>query len=66
MTDMDTHTREGDSLEATLLDDLHGDMCNGGQEYSSCRPVSLGENTLTVVYMAWCGDCGAAAWEIVA
>lgn len=66
MSDVATHTREGDPLEETLMHDLHGDMCNGGQEYSSCRPVHLADNTLTVVYMTWCGDCGACAWEVVA
>jgi hypothetical protein len=62
-----------------LLDQLHAGGCDG-QEYSACRPVvvpagAFNEPTyadhadrgadLVVVFMAWCGECGAADWEVV-
>lgn len=51
------------SLVRGLLDDRHGPNCSG-QEYSTCRPAPYG-NGFVVVYMEWCGDCGAVDWEYV-
>lgn len=61
-------TREG-MMAMSLLDDLHAQGCDG-TEYSACRPVvvddpRLREQTVEVVYMEWCGECGAADWEYV-
>jgi hypothetical protein len=47
-----------------LLDGLHASGCSG-KEYSTCRPVATEDPTLTVVLMVWCGDCGAAEWDVV-
>ncbi|SHG77421.1 hypothetical protein [Halobaculum gomorrense] len=52
-----------------LLHDLHADGCDG-QEYSACRPVVREDpcepgDRLDVVYMAWCGECGAADYEVI-
>lgn len=60
--------REGNST-MNLLDPLHGTGCDG-TEYSACRPVVLDdprepEQTIEVVYLEWCGSCGAADWELV-
>lgn len=54
-------TREGTWLSP--LDGLHAEECDG-TEYSACRPVVAGDY-IEVVYMAWCGDCGAADWTVV-
>lgn len=51
-----------------LLYDLHADGCDG-TEYSTCRPVVVPERDggyrIEAVFMAWCGDCGAADKEVV-
>lgn len=62
-----------------LLHGLHAGDCSGS-EYSTCRPLvvpagAYDEPTyadhgdrgarLEVVYMAWCGECGAADYEVV-
>lgn len=46
-----------------LLDELHAPGCDG-QEYSTCRAVVPGPrpSKIMVVYMTWCGECGAADW----
>lgn len=56
--------RHGDQL--SLLDPLHKKGCTG-TEYSVCRPVATSEapNGFEVVYLTWCGTCGAADWEAV-
>lgn len=46
-----------------LLDRLHARGCDG-QEYSVCRPVARGD-AVAVIYTEWCGECGAADWELV-
>jgi len=61
-------SRNGDSVFG-LLHGLHVDGCDG-TEYTSCRPVVLGGPSrepehVEVVYMAWCGECGAADYEVV-
>lgn len=64
-------SREG-SAAVGLLYDLHGEGCDG-TEYSSCRPVVVPSEhpergmsaKIEVVYMEWCGECGAADWEAV-
>ena len=53
----------------SLLDPLHKRGCDG-TEYSACRPVATGRDdvevpTFEVVYVAWCGECGAADYETV-
>lgn len=52
-----------------LLHGLHADGCDG-QEFSTCRPVTpdiagTPNTEIKVVYMSWCGDCGAADYEVV-
>lgn len=52
-----------------LLDDRHAIGCDG-QEYSTCRPVAAparGDSSreFKVLFMVWCGDCGAADWDWV-
>lgn len=61
-------TRQG-SMAMGLLDDLHGQGCDG-TEYSACRPVVIPahgpdrvEPELQVVFMKWCGSCEAADWD---
>lgn len=54
--------RRGDTGES-LLDGLHGQECSG-TEYSTCRPIAR-EDAIRVVYMEWCGECGAADWEVI-
>lgn len=61
----DAGQRHGDAPGGGLLHGLHGRDCASGQEYSSARPVAVGSTGFLVVYMAWCGDCGACAWEVV-
>jgi hypothetical protein len=46
-----------------LLDDRHATGCDG-QEYSTCRAVPYGDGIM-VVFCEWCGDCGAADYDIV-
>lgn len=53
----------------SLLQGLHGDGCEG-TEYSTCRPVVMDDNQgpgeiVQVVYMEWCGECGAADYALV-
>lgn len=50
----------------SLLDPLHADGCDG-TEYSAVRPVRTPESAdgFEVLYLAWCGECGAADWEAV-
>lgn len=72
-----TGEREGtlnqDDGDGLLLKDrdLHGEMCSGGSgcTWSAMRPTTMenhaGEPVLVAVYMEWCSDCGAAAWEVV-
>lgn len=57
------------SLQYGLLHDLHADRCDG-TEYSACRPVVYSPKDQPgdewhVLYMAWCGECGAADWDFV-
>lgn len=52
-----------------LLDDLHADGCQGN-EFTTCEPVVRDDpedqgDRVTVVVMEWCGNCGAADWEVV-
>ncbi|WP_435062438.1 hypothetical protein [Halobaculum sp. EA56] len=53
-----------------LLHKLHAEGCDG-QEYSTCRPVvestdaTVPSEKIQVVFMAWCGECGAADYEVV-
>lgn len=56
--------RHGDHLG--LLDPLHSNGCEG-TEYCALRPVQTPEsaNGFEVLYLAWCGECGAADWETV-
>lgn len=54
--------REG--AHTGLLDGLHASGCTG-QEYSACRAVPNGDKGFLVVFMTWCGDCGAADFEEV-
>lgn len=63
-------TREGSNIGG-LLRGLHGSEC-AGQEYSTCRPVpnvrardDPDETPFYVLYMAWCGECGAAEWDFI-
>lgn len=55
---------------AGLLDDLHAPRCDG-TEYSAVRPKLIpdidreGGVRLGAIFMAWCGECGAADWEVV-
>lgn len=51
------------------LHSLHTDGCSG-TEYSACRPVVVpGQGSqsaqIEVVFMAWCGDCEAADYELI-
>lgn len=58
-------TRQGDYRG--LLQQLHAPNCNG-QEFSTCRAVVTDVDPgqeIVVVFMEWCGDCGAASWETV-
>ena len=49
----------------SLLDPFHKRGCDG-TEYSACRPVFDPEAVgIEVVFMKWCGECGAADWETV-
>lgn len=62
-----------------LLDQLHANSCPREREHGSCWPVVVpaGGNEepsyydrergaeIVVVYIEWCGDCGAADWEVV-
>lgn len=61
---MGSGKRQGDPLEDSLLHGLHGDGCPSGTEYSAMRPVST-DVGYVVIFMTWCSDCGAAAWEVV-
>lgn len=61
-------TRNGSTMGG-LLYQLHADGCDG-REFSTCRPVVMDDpddvgQTIEVVIMAWCEDCGAADWEVV-
>lgn len=70
-------SRPGSNLHS-LLDELHASGCDG-QEFINCRPVVVpaGGNEeptyfdrdrgaeIVVVVMEWCGECGAADWEVV-
>lgn len=60
-------SRSGSAPGEGLLHGLHGAECTNGTEYSAARAVSSNEDNFgfTVVYMAWCGECGACAWEAV-
>lgn len=59
---------EGDNYG--LLDSLHATGCDG-QEYTTVRPVPVfgrqdpEEPDFHVLYLEWCGECGAADWEYV-
>lgn len=61
-------SRPGNTLG--LLHGLHADNCDG-KEYSTARPVVVPNPQtergaeIEVVIMGWCGDCGAAEWEVV-
>jgi hypothetical protein len=46
-----------------LLHEAHATGCDG-TEYSTGRPVPV-PGGFAVVYMEWCGDCGACDWELV-
>jgi hypothetical protein len=46
-----------------LLHERHAEGCDG-QEYSTARPVAFGAG-FAVVYCEWCGDCGAADYQLV-
>lgn len=61
-------SRTGDSMLG-LIDDLHAEGCPK-QEFSTCRPVVRDDpeqpgDRVDVIYMAWCGNCGAADWDWV-
>jgi len=65
-------SRDGSDIMG-LLHGLHSDQCDG-TEHSTCRPVVVpayedadGAHapSIEVVYMEWCGECGAADWEVV-
>jgi len=65
-------TRNGSDMVG-LLHGLHSGGCDG-TEYSACRPVVIpgyedadGKHPprIEVVYMQWCGKCGAADWVVV-
>lgn len=62
-------TLSGSNWPPSLLYDLHADDCDG-TEYTACRPVVLDDREdrgqkIEVVFMAWCGECHAAEWEVV-
>jgi hypothetical protein len=46
-----------------LLHDRHADGCDG-QEYSTVRPAPYGHG-FAVVVAEWCGDCGAADYDVL-
>ena len=64
---MSAGAQRNGELNTGFLSGLHASGCPGSQTYSSCRPVFTGhpECPFAVVYMAWCGDCGAVRWEVV-
>jgi hypothetical protein len=52
-----------------LLYDLHASGCDGS-EFAKCAPVVMDDpedrgQKVEVVVMEWCGNCGAADWEVV-
>jgi hypothetical protein len=52
-----------------LLDDLHASGCEQ-TEFTKCAPVVLDDpedrgQTVEVVAIEWCADCGAADYEVV-
>lgn len=47
----------------SLLHDRHANGCDG-QEYSTVRPAPYG-NGFMVIYAEWCGECGAADWDLI-
>jgi hypothetical protein len=46
-----------------LLDQQHASGCDG-QEYSSVEVAPFGHG-FAVVHTEWCGDCGAADYDIL-
>lgn len=46
-----------------LLDRKHASGCDG-KEFSTCRPVEF-RNGVAIVYVTWCGECGAADWDFI-
>lgn len=46
-----------------LLDDSHATGC-GGQEYSTVEVAPWGRG-FAVVRAEWCGECGAADYELL-
>jgi len=47
-----------------LLDDKHAIGCSDGQEFTKVGLAPYGHG-FAVVQTVWCGDCGAADWDIV-
>lgn len=54
-------TREG--TNGGLIVGLHYGDCTG-TTFSKCATIGRPEG-FSVVYMEWCGDCGAADYEVV-
>lgn len=57
----------------SLLDDKHASGCDGN-EYSTCESVPNMVKSVDpdpdrpdfwVLYITWCGECGAAGFEVV-
>ena len=46
-----------------LLDDKHASGCDG-QEFTKCNTAPYGHG-FAVVKLVWCGECGAADWDVV-
>lgn len=47
-----------------LLHDRHASGCSDGTEYSGVEVAPWGDG-FAVIYAEWCGECGAADWELV-
>jgi len=47
-----------------LLHQDHAVHCSDGTEYSGVETAAWGDG-FAVIYAEWCGECGAADWELV-
>lgn len=47
----------------SLLDGKHATGCDG-QEFASVETAPWGDG-FAVIHEVWCGDCGAADWQLL-
>lgn len=49
---------------SSLMDELHAQGCNG-KEFTKMTAVPTTPPDFVVIWMCWCGECGAADYEVL-